>query len=236
VNDADTGLVYMQQRYYDPIAGRFLSVDPIVTDANTGKGFNLYEYANSNPYRFTDPDGRDTLVLQGGGGAFLGVGGEGYIGIYLSGSPKWDVGVYVSGGWGFGLSAGVAGSGGVVKGTADNLRGETVNANVSGGAFSATVAKDLQGKLAGVLVGPAAKLGGSVTDSKTSVLSLRELLEKPSANSETQKASGLEAPKPTPASAGTVQKSQGANGGFQGTFRVEGRLDSKRLDKELGTK
>lgn len=27
----------MQQRYYDPIAGRFLSVDPVVTDANTGK-------------------------------------------------------------------------------------------------------------------------------------------------------------------------------------------------------
>jgi RHS repeat-associated protein len=24
VNDADTGLVYMQQRYYDPVAGRFL--------------------------------------------------------------------------------------------------------------------------------------------------------------------------------------------------------------------
>ena len=58
VNDADTGLVYMQQRYYDPIAGRFLSVDPITTDANTGKGFNVYEYAQSNPYRFTDPDGR----------------------------------------------------------------------------------------------------------------------------------------------------------------------------------
>ena len=59
VNDPDTGLVYMQQRYYDPIAGRFLSVDPIVTDANTGKGFNLYEYVNSNPYKYTDPDGRD---------------------------------------------------------------------------------------------------------------------------------------------------------------------------------
>ncbi len=26
VNDAETGLVYMQQRYYDPIAGRFLSL------------------------------------------------------------------------------------------------------------------------------------------------------------------------------------------------------------------
>jgi RHS repeat-associated protein len=59
VKDASTGLVYMQQRYYDPVAARFLSVDLIAADANTGKGFNLYEYANSNPYRYTDPDGRD---------------------------------------------------------------------------------------------------------------------------------------------------------------------------------
>jgi len=64
VNDAGTGLVYMQQRYYDPIAGRFLSVDPITTDANTGKGFNLYEYAYSNPYRYVDPDGRDAWYKE----------------------------------------------------------------------------------------------------------------------------------------------------------------------------
>ncbi|MGA0611560.1 RHS repeat domain-containing protein [Caldimonas sp. KR1-144] len=60
VNDAPTGLVYMQQRYYDPIAGRFLSVDPITTDANTGLMFNRYEYANNNPYRYIDPDGMCT--------------------------------------------------------------------------------------------------------------------------------------------------------------------------------
>lgn len=39
VNDPDTGLVQMQQRYYDPLAGRFLSVDPVVTDAETGEHF-----------------------------------------------------------------------------------------------------------------------------------------------------------------------------------------------------
>ncbi len=58
VNDADTGLVYMQQRYYDPIAGRFLSVDPVTTDAKTGGFFNRYVYGNNNPYKFKDPDGR----------------------------------------------------------------------------------------------------------------------------------------------------------------------------------
>jgi RHS repeat-associated protein len=59
VNDTNTGLVYMQQRYYDPVAGRLLSIDPVVTDAVTGDSFNRYAYANNNPHRYTDPDGRD---------------------------------------------------------------------------------------------------------------------------------------------------------------------------------
>jgi uncharacterized protein RhaS with RHS repeats len=48
----------MQQRYYEPLAGRFLSVDPVVTDAKTGDHFNRYNYAYNNPYKFKDPDGR----------------------------------------------------------------------------------------------------------------------------------------------------------------------------------
>ena len=62
VNDADTGLVYMQHRYYDPMAGRFLSVDPVVTNTSTGAMFNRYDYANNNPYRYTDPDGRVAVI------------------------------------------------------------------------------------------------------------------------------------------------------------------------------
>lgn len=58
VMDQATGLTYMQQRYYDPAIGRFLSNDPVVADSNTGGNFNRYWYANSNPYRFTDSDGR----------------------------------------------------------------------------------------------------------------------------------------------------------------------------------
>jgi RHS repeat-associated protein len=58
VNDPATGLVYMQQRYYDPFAGRMLSIDPVTSDTNTGDSFNRYDYANNNSYRYTDPDGR----------------------------------------------------------------------------------------------------------------------------------------------------------------------------------
>ena len=57
--DPETNLVYMQQRYYDPEAGRFLSVDPVAADGGGGS-FNRYEYASDNPYRYTDPDGRYT--------------------------------------------------------------------------------------------------------------------------------------------------------------------------------
>lgn len=58
VSDAATGLGYMQQRYYDPGIGRFLSVDPVAADTVTGWNFNRYNYAANNPYKFKDPDGR----------------------------------------------------------------------------------------------------------------------------------------------------------------------------------
>lgn len=35
-----------------------MSVDPVETNPNNGASFNRYNYANNNPYKFTDPDGR----------------------------------------------------------------------------------------------------------------------------------------------------------------------------------
>jgi len=64
VTDALTGLTYAQQRYYDPVIGRFLSPDSVSTDPNTGNNFSRYNYANSNPYKFTDPDGRLPDILN----------------------------------------------------------------------------------------------------------------------------------------------------------------------------
>ncbi|KLD73115.1 Rhs family protein, partial [Xanthomonas hyacinthi DSM 19077] len=45
VMDAATGLAYMQQRYYDPMWGCFLSVDPVAANPSTGASFNRYNYA-----------------------------------------------------------------------------------------------------------------------------------------------------------------------------------------------
>jgi RHS repeat-associated protein len=56
--DAATGLVYMQQRYYDPLIGFFLSRDEVTALQAGPRHFNGYAYAANNPYRFTDPDGR----------------------------------------------------------------------------------------------------------------------------------------------------------------------------------
>ena len=52
-------------RYYDPVAGRFLSEDPVLTDQNTGASFNRYVYAENNPYKYIDPDGRDSAMFYG---------------------------------------------------------------------------------------------------------------------------------------------------------------------------
>jgi len=65
VMDATTGLTYMQQRYYDQSIGRFLSSDPI-SAISADASFNRYRYANNNPYKFTDPDGRNAVVLEVG--------------------------------------------------------------------------------------------------------------------------------------------------------------------------
>ena len=58
VMDGGTGLTYMQQRYYDPVLGRFLSSDAVTAYSNPADAFNRYWYAFNSPYRFTDPDGR----------------------------------------------------------------------------------------------------------------------------------------------------------------------------------
>jgi RHS repeat-associated protein len=56
--DADTNLHAMGARYYDPRIGRFMGVDPVGFVESNPMSFNRYLYANNNPYRFYDPDGR----------------------------------------------------------------------------------------------------------------------------------------------------------------------------------
>jgi RHS repeat-associated protein len=59
--DNHSHLSYMGARYYDPVLGRFLSVDPKTGDPENIHSFNRYSYANNNPYRYVDPDGHSPL-------------------------------------------------------------------------------------------------------------------------------------------------------------------------------
>jgi RHS repeat-associated protein len=51
-----TGLTHLGAREYDPLIGRFISVDPIM-DLTDPQQMHGYTYANANPLSFTDPDG-----------------------------------------------------------------------------------------------------------------------------------------------------------------------------------
>jgi len=65
----------MGARYYDPVIGRFISTDPKQFDEQNPQLFNRYAYANNNPYRYVDPDGRSAqLALCAGGPAACAVG------------------------------------------------------------------------------------------------------------------------------------------------------------------
>jgi RHS repeat-associated protein len=50
------GLVHVGARSYDPLIGRFISVDPIL-DVGDDQQINGYTYANANPIVYTDPTG-----------------------------------------------------------------------------------------------------------------------------------------------------------------------------------
>ena len=53
--DREDGVYYFEARYYHPITGRFLSVDPIVS------GQNWYTYSQNNPILYKDMMGLYTM-------------------------------------------------------------------------------------------------------------------------------------------------------------------------------
>jgi RHS repeat-associated protein len=61
--DADSGLQYFGARFYDPALGRFMAMDPAPWNEANLHSFNRYAFANNNPLRFTDPDGREAEEL-----------------------------------------------------------------------------------------------------------------------------------------------------------------------------
>lgn len=54
------GLIHMNGRVYDPLAGRFLSRDPLIDGVSSSQGSNGYAYVHNNPLRFVDPSGYES--------------------------------------------------------------------------------------------------------------------------------------------------------------------------------
>ena len=60
--DIETGWYYLNSRYYDPEAGRFLSADPVLGSNGDLLSYNRYLYCSNNPVMYTDPSGEGILV------------------------------------------------------------------------------------------------------------------------------------------------------------------------------
>jgi RHS repeat-associated protein len=57
----ETGLVSLGARYYEPAAGRFVSVDPVML-LGTPQQWAAYSYADNNPVTYSDPSGLAPLL------------------------------------------------------------------------------------------------------------------------------------------------------------------------------
>ncbi len=60
--DTETGLYYLQSRYYDPAVGRFINADEYVSTGQGILGNNMFAYCNNNPITYTDSSGESLTV------------------------------------------------------------------------------------------------------------------------------------------------------------------------------
>jgi RHS repeat-associated protein len=77
----NVGLIHMNGRVYDPVIGRFLSVDPDPGEPGESQSLNPYSYVSNRPLVATDPTGHKTVIPwapffgdYGGGGAMVSAG------------------------------------------------------------------------------------------------------------------------------------------------------------------
>lgn len=65
VYDTESGLHYLQSRYYDPFTGRFLNADDINNLHITSTellGSNIFAYCNNNPIMFMNTNGQGAII------------------------------------------------------------------------------------------------------------------------------------------------------------------------------
>lgn len=63
--DAESGLYYLQTRYYDPATGRFINADGQISGVGGDiRGYNLFAYCFNNPINMIDPSGNWAQFIE----------------------------------------------------------------------------------------------------------------------------------------------------------------------------
>jgi RHS repeat-associated protein len=165
-------LDYMHARYYNGGTSRFMAVDPLPGEVTAPQSWNRYVYAQNNPLKFVDPDGRSATLAGGLIGGVLGGG------IALVQGRSWrEVGAAAAGGAVAGAmmgsvidtggaSLGVMVAAGAMSGAAGAMTENVVLGrphtlgNVGEGAVNGTAGVMLGASIGPAMEAVAARLGG----------------------------------------------------------------------------
>ena len=74
VYDRETGLYYLQSRYYNPERGRFINADCIIGAGDSLVSYNMFAYCGNNPVMGYDPMGTFDWASLGQGATWLTIG------------------------------------------------------------------------------------------------------------------------------------------------------------------
>ena len=174
--DYDTGLYYLQSRYYNPQWGRFLNADGYVSTGTGLLGYNMYAYCNNNPVMSADYGGEKTTSF--GFTLSFGFAGAGYtISIFLSADENDDLALQ----WSYSVpkdedtrdtEIGVnVGIGVFFQGTdrdsVEDLNGAFKNIGIAAGAIGADIVTDENNKTLGSQIGISAGIAGSAHVNET---------------------------------------------------------------------
>jgi len=123
VYDHETGLYYLQSRYYNPEMGRFINADGLISTGQGLLGNNMFAYCLNNPVMFSDPTGEIAIMTCVLIGAIVGAVVGGGIGAVSSYKKTGTVsikatltGIFIGGiigaavGYGVGIAIGASGA------------------------------------------------------------------------------------------------------------------------------
>ena len=147
--DTETGLYYLNSRYYDPEIGRFLNADDIsYIEPETINGLNLYAYCMNNPVMYTDSTG--TSIWSD-------------IGNWLKNNWQWVAGAAIV----VGLGIAVIATGGAAAGVAGLILAGAFKGAIIGAVTGAVIG----GVIGGLTNGPGWSWDGALGGAKNGFFS-----------------------------------------------------------------